>query len=719
MYRFFRNMAILLVFFTASCATDGSVAPTEPEDPSGPTEPTSPGIEYTLELEHTDGVIGTLFIGNSTYKEGQVVSYNFTQDFGYKNLLVKIDDVNAPSSGSVTMDKNRKISVSAEPEPELPDGGVEARSIMNNVLGYYQASSPASIVTAYNSHLGQVDDVYGADPENARVSILAGYREALKRVSDEQLLAVEQALSAKLFGPNMSLGSSLRFANSVSGVTNTALIYVNGILNSSDAASVSRKELELVVEEAGLGSDIKVYNFYNASGMYNTTVQDRCIRRAAGLRSRIRYALCNGIVLDITQSSMQIANLLGTMPIEASTETEALARVIEEERALGRRVILVGHSQGNLMIQEALGELPDKSCVRSLSIAGPLGKSSWQTEMSDDQFDGLVVAGERTQDIILYLGKNDFKKVSTDITRLADERVVNLENQDLSVALGGYTEVDAMLEGVLLHSMGESYLAGVESRDEIRQSITGLYESMDQSGACARSIGAQFYASTAFTSSNGTVSYPSALVLVPLSPSAPTNTFIGLFESAGNEKPVITDIALSPNGELYGVSFDNLYRIDKGTAEVEFVTSFTNFPGINSLSFDNQGFLYLANVEGTIAAMDISNMSINWAGDFNLGVGSAGDIAFSPSGDLYAVIVTAEGANVLARVDLSSGQATAMGQSIGFKNVWGITFVGDALYGLSADLDNRALISIDKNSGMGTFIRGLSFSPTGAALKER
>ncbi|MHB1330914.1 MAG: hypothetical protein ACYCY6_03030, partial [Minisyncoccota bacterium] len=697
----------MLVFLTASCSTEGGT-PLEPEDPTDPNGPETPGVEYTLELEHTNGVVGTLYIGNQKYASGTEVQYNFTQDFGYKNLIVEIDGVNAPFSGRVVMSKDRKISVSTEAESVLPDG---ARTTMNNILSYVHAVGSPNFLVAYNSHLGQVDDIYSSGMENPRDVILAGYREALKVMSDEEWLATEKALSGKLFGPNMSVGSSLRFANTLADptyVATTALIYVNGILNTTDAASVARKELELVVEEAGLEESIKVYNFYNASGMYNTAIKSKCQRRAVALRSYTMYLLCVG-ASDLAQSNEQIANLLGTSPAEATTEAIALAEVIKEERALNRRVILVGHSQGSLMIQEALGELTDKSCVRALSIAGPLGRSSWQAEMQDNEFDGFVVAGEKAKDIILFLQKNDFRQVSTDITRLADERIEYLSNPDVAVTFG---PIKMMFENVKLHSMSESYLSGVESREEIRQAITSMYESMDQVvGECANSIGAQFYVSTGIVNGNF-ASSPSHLMLVPVKTLSNTSRDVGRLETATGETPLITDIAMSPNGELYGVSFDDLYKVDRETAQLEFVTSFNNFPGINSLTFDSQGFLYLANQEGTIVAMNLSNMSIDWVGNFNLGVGSAGDIAFSPDGKLYAVVLTEEGTNVLASIDLVDGKATAIGQSIGFSKVWGITFVGDALYGLNASGDERALISIDRSTGVGTFIRILSFSPT-------
>jgi formylglycine-generating enzyme required for sulfatase activity len=52
----------------------------------------------------------------ATYKKGSAVSYNFTSNSGFGNLQVRLDGVLAPPIGSVTMDSDHTLDVSAREE---------------------------------------------------------------------------------------------------------------------------------------------------------------------------------------------------------------------------------------------------------------------------------------------------------------------------------------------------------------------------------------------------------------------------------------------------------------------------------------------------------------------------------------------------------------------------------------------------------------------------
>jgi hypothetical protein len=67
---------------------------------------------YTLTVNLGTGCAGTPATGS--HKKGTVVSYNYTALAGYANVQVKLDGAAVPASGTVTMDKDKALTVTAE-----------------------------------------------------------------------------------------------------------------------------------------------------------------------------------------------------------------------------------------------------------------------------------------------------------------------------------------------------------------------------------------------------------------------------------------------------------------------------------------------------------------------------------------------------------------------------------------------------------------------------
>src|SRR5436305_498756 len=63
----------------------------------------------------------------------------------------------------------------------------------------------------------------------------------------------------------------------------------------------------------------------------------------------------------------------------------------------------------------------------------------------------------------------------------------------------------------------------------------------------------------------------------------------------GNMGVVLTDIAFAPNGDLYGLSFTNLYKINATNANVTLI-GLTGVSDANSLVFGADGKLYAAGI---------------------------------------------------------------------------------------------------------------------------
>lgn len=255
---------------------------------------------------------------------------------------------------------------------------------------------------------------------------------------------------------------TLEGSQSEAAVTKTPIagIFVNGIFNTKSEAEVSRLELEKVVSEAGLGSQLDMSLAYNTSTLYVSESVKRCYEFVVGTQSYFRLRSCGSV--------QKIASLLNVFPNQVEPEAQKLAEFIALEQASGRPVLLISHSQGTLMAIEALRILGNSQCVSIISLAGPLGKAGWSPYISESGISGFVVAGEIAKDVILYFGYNDFPQLATNLSREADKRLEPLNNPNLAVS---HASVAFVYEDILLHGLKESYLAGVESRAKLRELI--------------------------------------------------------------------------------------------------------------------------------------------------------------------------------------------------------------------------------------------------------
>jgi hypothetical protein len=82
---------------------------------------------FTLTVTVGEGVEGSPASGTASYKEGTQVSYSYSLKAGYKKLSLTYDGTPANTSGSVTMDKDHTLNVSAvEGIDEQFDGSASA-----------------------------------------------------------------------------------------------------------------------------------------------------------------------------------------------------------------------------------------------------------------------------------------------------------------------------------------------------------------------------------------------------------------------------------------------------------------------------------------------------------------------------------------------------------------------------------------------------------------
>ncbi|MDY7228914.1 immunoglobulin-like domain-containing protein [Hyalangium rubrum] len=161
----------------------------------------------------------------------------------------------------------------------------------------------------------------------------------------------------------------------------------------------------------------------------------------------------------------------------------------------------------------------------------------------------------------------------------------------------------------------------------------------------------------------------------------------------------LTDVALAPNGILYGSSFAGLYRIDTTTGAT------TRLPGsypvlINALVWSPDGSL-LAAGSRTLLRINPTTCAATVIGQFGIPYDSAGDLEFGADGALYLTATGPTATTALLKVNPHTGAATVVGD-IGFAGVFGL--VRDAEGRMWGGTDSGTLLEINTATGQGTAV---------------
>lgn len=200
-----------------------------------------------------------------------------------------------------------------------------------------------------------------------------------------------------------------------------------------------------------------------------------------------------------------------------------------------------------------------------------------------------------------------------------------------------------------------------------------------------------------------------------------TDTRIGMIATAAGQKPGMTDLALTPDGSIYAVSFSQLYHIDKTTALAVPIGS-SLLPSTNGLASDRNGNLFGGtNSTGSLISINKNNGTYSVIGSFGSGYLCSGDLAFSPTGTLFATVLSPSSLHdILVTVNPTTGVATRINSSTdtGTGAIFGLCFVGSQLFGFSNDIDGKGSIWLmDTNTGVATFVRKLQFAVYGSGLR--
>ena len=199
------------------------------------------------------------------------------------------------------------------------------------------------------------------------------------------------------------------------------------------------------------------------------------------------------------------------------------------------------------------------------------------------------------------------------------------------------------------------------------------------------------------------------------------DVLIGEINTVDGDKPLlITDITLTTDNTLYGVSYENLYIIDVNTAIASLVGGLgIGLDYVNALVSDGDN-LYGATISGNFLSINAIDGKATIIGEYGSGYKSSGDLVLSTnSNTLYASVSSPEFTNdILVTVDPVTGNAVSIMPDVdtGFKQIYGLTFFNDELYGLGKNLnDESVLIRLDTVTSKGEFVRFTEFTAFGAA----
>ena len=525
-------MAFALLAIQSSCRdTTVSKPPVIPDD-----------THARLTIVRNEGVSGSHESDSFSYPIGSQVPYAFRADSGYTNTLVLLDSDYADSIGSVTMDRDRTLIVSADQRIHVPPTDEPLVHALRSLLTTSDAPS------AFQSLLTTLDTL--SDSVNLSARLDNAIFAAFDPIEDSaELLELDRKLANHAFTVTQGVGisdnpspppdtgggggiatsrspdiharsptprsRSRSTARSTSSSTSRSIgrstaqqqsrstgeepviiTHVNGIFTDPATALKNATYIANIIKAITWPASIPftVTLLYNPTSQVpsdeRTTLQ-RCFSslsdrsRTLGVASLPLYlAKCTGKAVkdaiyhfdDLREAALQYFKLITRTKDAPEPHALVIADSTTHWRNQGNHVLFVPHSQGNMMVQEAVNVLTsrglynpprDSTCLSAISIAAPLS-NYWP--ISERHLQGIVVDG----DLILSLKSNHFPPASTPLSDSAQRDIKRWSDSNPLVAA-----YKRFTWGVRLHGLIEGYLHPEALRSTFESAITRMY------GSCA------------------------------------------------------------------------------------------------------------------------------------------------------------------------------------------------------------------------------------------
>jgi alpha-tubulin suppressor-like RCC1 family protein len=453
-----------------------------------------PSVKQVLTTTLSRGVAGSPVQGAQEVNAGSVVSYAFTTSPGYQNVRVLLDGAPATTSGQLVMDKPHSIVASADTAIALSKSD---SSLVKQIEQLVINASPAELSRQLDKTLDSL--LAGSSPE-AGVKTL-GHAIALAIVPNRDAEKLSQALAISATGQASRTTSS---QDAYAGPSpHTVLLYVNGInALPTDYKVAWRGSLYPLAQRRGItvAGGFDVGGFYNPSVTFNdpavATFWSCVLLAGSQIANGIGSALTNlltcmpilGLVInekrypfgDFVEALAQVVNL-AVFKQSALVQPDAirLADSLLAVRRRGERVVLVAHSQGNLLAEEALLRLSatsswtsqDRSCVGWVAVAPPKAPSTALTGIPPS---AMIIRGAPSVDILeAVFGAGGNPVVRPVRNELSDD--YDSQGWFWSRILGwfGYGT------GVALHSIVQSYFGMPATEKLIGDALLAQVDALD------------------------------------------------------------------------------------------------------------------------------------------------------------------------------------------------------------------------------------------------
>ena len=170
------------------------------------------------------------------------------------------------------------------------------------------------------------------------------------------------------------------------------------------------------------------------------------------------------------------------------------------------------------------------------------------------------------------------------------------------------------------------------------------------------------------------------------------------------DTPVFTDIAISDTDELYGITGDELYRIDPENGSSTLVGNLGR-EGFNALGFA-RGFVtknaFYAVSGSNFYQIDTETGAASLVADLGADFDSSGDLVFDIANNSFWAISRSENSDALYSVSLD-GEATKVSDLDGYGEVYGLSFDRDN--NLIGYTSNGQQLNINRDTGTVDFVQ--------------
>ncbi len=473
----------------------------------------------TLTVISEPGVHGDLNSQTYTARRGERIQYSFAADSGYNNVIVTLDQHPSADRGRVAMDDSHVLIASADRAVGVASGDEwilrDSRALLRN-------GNKVAAAQALLTRLDTMQDTANIVERLRRVEMTVLHRDA----DASAMPALDDALSGHTLDAGwgegegvdlpgdggggggatatallVPLATQLRpqlrpsasvMSQSRTGVEAVTIAYVNGILTTPLGALFAAHHIAVAAREARWGSNVSfdVKLLYNRSAMASeTSVEDRCILElgiqgdwlglnslpnevAKCLNSTTPRALA--LLADYAEVGQQFSSVLDRSITTRPPDVDSIAAITTRLRDQGRHVVFVMHSQGNLIVQQALTLLErsgkyvqphDTTCIGGVALASPTSEA-WP--IAARHLHGLVVDG----DAILLLGHNHFPRIRTPLS----DSAATATTGSVRARIVSLATAASIRWGVRLHSLIESYLLQPPMRGRIQDAMVASYK---------------------------------------------------------------------------------------------------------------------------------------------------------------------------------------------------------------------------------------------------